>query len=380
MESSNKRMKARRTGTLLAVGTILLVGIGFAWPRERRLTEVARTIGTIRKHSQLCWLSGHRVLIITRDGSPRWFRDRNGRVVKTQWQGTVDVLDTSTHTRIPMPAIAAVLQRLPGSLTFGPYGFKASPDDRWLFWTVSVETTHSPPECYAAGMDGSHYRRLYRCDNDASHFVGDHHLLQIMELNGSVIDCDLLDATRDRTYSQRQQAGAFLERTVPVQPISCEVVAPETEGGGAYAKIDLYRPEDQLDKHLVPPYDKRWSAAPLRTHTIKLPPGTTTGWATISPQQQTILYQLQCSRRPPFATWLHRLIPRFDDKPILTERLWVSRADGRGMHEIGFLPVQLDEDNEPMEEVSDLQWLPDGKQISFTYRGILYVASAEASG
>ena len=33
--------------------------------------------------------------------------------------------------------------------------------------------------------------------------------------------------------------------------------------------------------------------------------------------------------------------------------------------------------SDPREDLEYVQWLPDGKQISFIYRGMLYVVSAE---
>jgi ankyrin repeat protein len=54
--------------------------------------------------------------------------------------------------------------------------------------------------------------------------------------------------------------------------------------------------------------------------------------------------------------------------------LWVSRGDGRGMQGIGYVDVAPGQgDISP----SSLQWLPDGKRLSFIYKNRLYTISTE---
>ena len=70
--------------------------------------------------------------------------------------------------------------------------------------------------------------------------------------------------------------------------------------------------------------------------------------------------------------------------------LWVSRIDGSGMHEIGAMPPQMVLQNQggpsDMETGEHLwgppvprliRWLPDGKHVSFVYKGDLYTVSTE---
>jgi hypothetical protein len=53
--------------------------------------------------------------------------------------------------------------------------------------------------------------------------------------------------------------------------------------------------------------------------------------------------------------------------------LWVSRADGQGLHEIGYVLAGLDRYGEPGIYLFDVHWLPEGQQISFFYRDGYYV-------
>ena len=71
------------------------------------------------------------------------------------------------------------------------------------------------------------------------------------------------------------------------------------------------------------------------------------------------------------------------------QSLWVSRMDGSDMHELGAAPVQpipmmfsgpIDEDGEHLwgpPSLRLLRWLPDGRQLSFSYNGDLYTIAAD---
>jgi len=90
-----------------------------------------------------------------------------------------------------------------------------------------------------------------------------------------------------------------------------------------------------------------------------------------SGQNSTILYDLRFETIPPLMGWLHRILPRIPATPRITEGLWVSRVDGTGMREIGHVSGAND------RCLEDIEWLPDGKHISFVYRGMLYTVPTE---
>ena len=77
-------------------------------------------------------------------------------------------------------------------------------------------------------------------------------------------------------------------------------------------------------------------------------------------------------------SWLHRLFPKIDSEPTLREGFWASRADGGGLREIGEVSLPWSAHDHFWENTfDDIQWLPDGKQISFVYHGMLYIVPAE---
>ena len=39
-----------------------------------------------------------------------------------------------------------------------------------------------------------------------------------------------------------------------------------------------------------------------------------------------------------------------------------------------------DKNGDPKDQLEDIQWLPDGKQLSFIYQGMLYVVPADTQG
>ncbi len=53
--------------------------------------------------------------------------------------------------------------------------------------------------------------------------------------------------------------------------------------------------------------------------------------------------------------------------------IWVSRLDGSAMREIGYVRVAAPADGSCPDDITYLQWLPDGKRLSFLYRGALWI-------
>ncbi|MCW3098311.1 MAG: hypothetical protein JWL77_3929 [Chthonomonadaceae bacterium] len=74
----------------------------------------------------------------------------------------------------------------------------------------------------------------------------------------------------------------------------------------------------------------------------------------------------------------HSLLPKFNSKPIVTEELWVSRANGQDLRELGYVPSVLDEFDSLTSYLTCTTWLPDDKHISFIYNGALYVVPTES--
>jgi hypothetical protein len=100
----------------------------------------------------------------------------------------------------------------------------------------------------------------------------------------------------------------------------------------------------------------------------------------ISPQLTHVAWILNTEYHPPLDTtrrWLHlssngmplstqsQMVRAFDALPMTKLSLWLSKADGSDMHEIGRF-------SSPGTNIGDIHWLPDGSQISLVIDRSLY--------
>jgi hypothetical protein len=106
---------------------------------------------------------------------------------------------------------------------------------------------------------------------------------------------------------------------------------------------------------------------------IALPSGADVVNAQYSPSCDRILWWLTISAPRPYPHWLERLFGVFgypgsndDDSPV-AEALWVSRADGRDIREIGQVEVRG-----LAAGLSNAEWMLDGRQVSFFYLNQMY--------
>jgi len=248
--------------------------------------------------------------------------------------------------------------------------FEASPDGVWVQWHAFEH--HSDRDLlHASQLDGTHHREWDHDVPAESFFVDAHHLFQ--ETPPKAILGNLLDSKQDREYHKPEQAMGFLTPYIRQKPIFIEVDHPSEDVPGMEIPLKTYRTEDQLRSFFL--FDSpREALKPIETHRFKLPEGAELYRGEASPSQKSILYYIHASRTPPFLTWLHHIFPHFRTEPTPTEELWVSRSDGQGVREIGHVRVLADPGH---TFLGDIRWLPDGRQISFVYRGMLYVAPAE---
>ncbi|HLK57646.1 MAG TPA: hypothetical protein VKU00_13860 [Chthonomonadaceae bacterium] len=90
----------------------------------------------------------------------------------------------------------------------------------------------------------------------------------------------------------------------------------------------------------------------------------------VSPDGKHIVWILESHGKDPWQAFLHRFIPRISGSDRHRWEIWVSDTDGSHMRQIGYeeLPNPGDYSSVPM----DLQWLPDGKHLSFLHKETLY--------
>jgi len=117
--------------------------------------------------------------------------------------------------------------------------------------------------------------------------------------------------------------------------------------------------------------------APARTLKLKGPEGTTINDLIVSPDGRFIAWELQSLRHRNL--FLTKHLPRLDRLlgPPTRHRmeLWISKADGTNMHELGYCPLGADADDDSGPKL--ILWQTDNKHLSFVYKGFLYVVEGD---
>jgi hypothetical protein len=81
----------------------------------------------------------------------------------------------------------------------------------------------------------------------------------------------------------------------------------------------------------------------------------------------------RCAKSSRFATWLHRWLPMVDTDGALEIELRVSDLEGKHMRSLGsFTPPITIPSGELDFFPQTVQWMPDGKHLSYLYQGGLY--------
>jgi len=384
MERTKRTRRIWRAGIGLAVVALVVVAIWRLWSREHLLMEVARPIVKVdAENTSVCWLSDQQLLMVTNEvalggGS------HTGTSTPAHWRGSVDLLNIATHNRSHLTALTNLFQREMTVPLTVPESLEASPDGTWLRWN-----THAARGPWFMGrvarLDGTHYREWDRnrpneeAKEEEDFFLDSDHLVQMADYGPMMTVLDLQEPSRDKAIRELGQAEAVLAHYARRQ----SVFYPEPQSGDGYVEVDTYRTQDRMKLILCASVESRGIPIPLRTRKVRLPTGAELCESQMS-SQQWIGYHVSVSRTPPLLSWLHRVIPKFTAKPTVTEELWVSGTDEGEMHKIGAVPIKMDASGKADDPangseflITDMRWLPDGKQISFIYQGTLYVVPAE---
>jgi hypothetical protein len=114
------------------------------------------------------------------------------------------------------------------------------------------------------------------------------------------------------------------------------------------------------------------SLAPERRYRLSAPAGWQIRNLVLSPGGDRLASLLVTSRVSPIQALLARLLPRYvpNARPVDVYQLRLSRLDGTHMREIGFQEASSG-------LVTQLQWTPDGKHLSFILLNSLYIVPIE---
>jgi hypothetical protein len=371
MEQTTIKRRIWRVGVGMVAVALIVVAIWREWPRKRLLTEVARPVAKVDLNkTDACWLSNHQLLLVTTesDASVGTNTTGNSASIQQNWIGFANVLDTITGATSHLSGLTGVFQQT--TVQVHPFNFEVSPYGTWLKWATWGKREEV---ClHAARLDGKREREwVYPPHTQVAYvesfFLDNRHLVKFRDNPLEMIVGDLQDRKGDRNCSEPDQRKRVLSHYAVRQPVFVVV-----NKYGRIPVITTYRTEDRLQWLLDWSDPKNKAPQPIHKQKVNLPEGTRCQDTAVSPQQASILYSVW--RTPDFLLldWLHRINPNFNQDSRTNAELWVSRADGTGLREIGEIPLRMANDR-----IENIQWLPDGKQISFIYHNILYVVPAE---
>ena|SRR5579871_5556216 len=387
-----------------AIGAFLLAGIAGAlvWrflPREptllRQATCVASDIRpfyvgkppTVAEYDPYFWKSPHEALLfhLTMHVPP---------------QCRVELYDTATGAQRLMPAFSRLFQQSavsdmrivqwfegpghdPGARGVIGGTFRSvcsvSPDGKWMLYYNCVGGANNPFRPMAIALDGS-WRIVWPVLPESRYSVA----LRPFWLPDSRRWAEIL---YDNTTRKRLEAVYGLNGEHHVQAVAWEKGDAEQETCGVTRSgsvlVRKYTPQSSPIRAVtftawdLPDILADRANAPTRAHTLTIPMPAhtidTNGLAPrLSPQGDRLAWVLILDNAPPEPAWLQRLRSWFGQGKQRTMGLWVSGLDGSAMREIGHIAYR------PGDEVpQDIRWTPDGKRLSFLYKGALYTVPVD---
>jgi len=260
--------------------------------------------------------------------------------------------DTRNHNRTDLTKLAGQLN----SMSDSNARFDVAPDGIHIAWT-----SNSHDKVDVSLLDGSD-RKTWQVSNptDVAWERDSKHWRALCWQNGP---------------SQYVMTTASIDSPGVVTP-------PEPQEAGDRASLEGVHDEIENEFQVDVVGDQVASAVRgmrAHAHTIKLkaPEGTTINDLIVSLDGRFIAWELQSLKhRDVFLQeklpWLHRFLG-----PTIRHRmeLWISKADGTDMHELGYCPLGADADDDSGPKL--ILWQPDSKHMSFVYRGFLYVVGGD---
>ncbi len=360
----------------LAVGTTIgqeTIGACQASP-QHLLMQAAKAVMKVKGDSEeVSWLSSHELLIVTTTQEAYIGTDIPPGPL--HWKGYVDLVDTQTHTRTRLRPLSKLMNETTSFTSDVSGVIVPSPDGQWFVW----ETHTNRGNWYTAHVahrDGTQHRELGDNFIEEQFFLDARHLAHMEEQGGLMTIHDLQNPRKDQEYTSRQKVWAVLQPYATRHPL---FVVPDFSPMGTHlaVAINYFRMQDRPQLFHVKSYRQETAPKPVRTRKMNLPEEARVQEIAVSPQQKTLLYHLQLKRQPLRLSLAPTGSPKAEIERPAIAALWVSRTDGSEMREIGHLLMPSSGKGFDDAQLKQLQWLPDGKRISFVYQDTLYVVSTE---
>ena len=358
-------MKSRRATLAITLG-LLTGAAGLAvwkFPREQLLLKHAVRREEAKDWEAYHWISPHEVVYTTNE--------------RPHSRGMFTRLDLATHQKTPLTAI---------NRRIGPHdidSWEISPDGSRLTWI-----TH----------DGNNKKFLSVCRLDGSEYAQWPDKWRQAEAHWTPDSRQLLvfRAVNPPPPSKRQNGEAD-----PVLFEDAVLRAPgETSGGQplSFPKARLAEFKTESAYYVTPDNGlvvdstectchatqlelSAFTRQPLLTHvrhvTTDRPYSGHIVTHKLSPQGNRVAWSVQHEYVIPYTKLLRHYFPKIKDNKRAVIGMYVSDLDGTNMRDLGHVPVPAKDNDEDITEPGTLEWLPDGKTLSFTYKSALYTVVPE---
>ena len=361
------RAEKRRRQWLTASGLIVAIAALCValWPRNRQLLQLATRVTPDNRSqrfvSDYVWLSDQEVILCGYD------------MHFNQQMLSVDV--THRTARI-IPGWQQ--NNMPASFFFTHTSLSVSPDHQRLLW---VDRGIDTSEVCGARLDGTQH--FFGAGSDHYEFAG-----RIFWLRDSIHWLEFRNNEMPSNTPWSANRYNFLKpndkkvETVPLPPsrtqssfVISRLVSDQRVLGVSWWQQDgPIMDVDVIDIKFACPNPV------CRTFRVLAPPNTAIRELQFSPTGERIAWLVENNEASPMMAYLRRRFPIMKMVPNGIVGIWVCRLDGSRMHEIGTIPLASANDNpdglgSPVPD--NLQWLPGGKHLSFTYRRDLYTIPAD---
>jgi hypothetical protein len=365
------------------LGAIFVAALVFlCWPREPRLLDQAARVsdanyanwGRFKKY----WLSSHELLTSgALDGDALVRRDlRSGTVTK-------------------LTALAQV-HAAPSSIEDLLYPELVSPDGRWFL----KDSGGSEWRMDVVSLEGD---RRFHWSKAAlpvrlPHYEDGVPLTIVLWMPDSLRWAQFVDAPH--SYSVEPSAAKCLyvlmgdirmpgkvhaipvASTSPLNPFFASIFSYSKQGCDAvlltqdrvlFCTVSSY--DGQGSKAEISELDLQSNDRLLNHVAVTVPAYGMLQNMSIAPTGDHIAWVYRHDYVPPLAGLLHRLWPSYVIRPQSKTSLWISRSDGSHFHELGYVDTRTTADD--ALDLHPLQWLPDGKTLSFDHEGALWTLSCD---
>ncbi|MCW3051140.1 MAG: hypothetical protein JWN14_310 [Chthonomonadales bacterium] len=328
---------------ILTVGLICLVIVGSAlFRREPGLLERATKVADVK-----AWWGPEPVVY-----EYRWISDTVVFTGSGDWRLKDPFLyDIRSRQNTPLFGLRKLLEK---DNDMGTQSWELSPDKKWLLWNMELFD-----DVHAARLDGSGFETVslpspantvgqIAWEDDSRHWRAVGFVYDSRETT-NIIGGDVEAPGQRRTLPLSPEDN-FFESRAPI-------VGPE----GKYAKVE------PTQKTSVLPHSA-WKVlyAPRDTKIIAVEQ---------SHQGDRLAWVLLSTHEAPLMHWLRRLFPQKVSPVQASAEIWISRSDGREMHEVGRL--LLSDEDEKIDPLHGLQWLPSARRLSFLNKDSLWTVPAD---